>query len=41
MTPMESALIFFGSIAILGMVVALLDWWGRRKDRQQRERPAR
>ena len=39
-TPMEGALIFFGSIAVLGLIVVLLDAWGRRKDRQQ-QGPAR
>ena len=37
MTPMANGLIFFGAIAVLVWIVALLDWWGRRKDAQQRD----
>ena len=41
MTPMESALIFFGLIAVLASILACLDWLGRRKDRQHTRGPAR
>jgi hypothetical protein len=35
---MTQALIFFGSIAVILWIVALLDWYGRRKDRRPYER---
>ena len=34
MTATDGALLFMGLIAALASVVALLDWLGRRKDRQ-------
>ena len=40
-TPYESVLMFMGSAAILGALILFLDWLGRRKDRQQRQDPAR
>ena len=40
MTPMANAFMFFGGITVLVSIVALLDWWGRRKDaRRQHSRP--
>ena len=41
MTPMASALLFFGAIAVLAGGVVLVDWWGRRRDRLEQERLAR
>jgi len=41
LTPMEGALFFLGTIAVLVWIVLLVDWWGRRKDRRRHERPAR
>ena len=38
MDPNLGALVFFGTItAVLGVVVGL-DWWARRKERQERQR---
>ena len=37
---MVNALILIWSIIFLVSIVALLDWLGRRKDRQSKHRPA-
>ncbi len=37
---MESALLMLGGIALVVWIVVLLDWFGRRKDRQSRNRAA-
>ena len=37
MTAIENSFIFFGAITILAVIVALLDWWSRRKDAQRRD----
>ncbi len=33
---MENALILFGGIALIASIIVLLDWLGRRKDRQSK-----
>jgi hypothetical protein len=37
---MENAVIMFGGLALAGGVLVLIDWLGRRKDRQSRNRAA-
>jgi hypothetical protein len=37
---MANALGMLGVIALVGWIVALLDWLGRRNDRQSTRRPA-
>lgn len=37
---MVNAIGMLGLIALAGWIVALLDWLGRRKDRQSKRRPA-
>lgn len=37
---MENALLMLGGIALVVGIVTLLDWLGRRKDRQSRNRAA-
>jgi hypothetical protein len=37
---MENALLMLAGIAFVVWVVVLLDWFGRRKDRQSRNRVA-
>ena len=37
---MENALLLLGGILLAVWVILLLDWMGRRKDRQSRSRPA-
>ena len=34
------AFAMLGVILLFGWIVFLLDWWGRRKDRQSRDRAA-
>jgi hypothetical protein len=31
-----NALLLFSGMALIGLAVAVLDWYGRRKDRQSR-----
>jgi hypothetical protein len=38
---MTTGIMFLGVIAIVVMAVALLDWWGQRKDRERHQRAAR
>jgi len=40
MSNMTNVFIMLGGIALFGIVVAVLDWLGRRKDRQSRNRAA-
>ena len=40
MNNMTNVFIMLGGIALFGVVVTLLDWLGRRKDRQSRNRAA-
>jgi hypothetical protein len=37
---MVNAFGMLGVIVLVGSIVALLDWLGRRKDRQSKRRPA-
>jgi len=37
---MESALLMVYGILLVVSIVVLLDWWGRKKDRQSRDRAA-
>ena len=37
---MTGVIVLFGGIAVIGVIVALLDWLARRKDRQSENRPA-
>jgi hypothetical protein len=37
---MNNAFVRLWGIALIMWVVALLDWWGRRKYRQSKNRPA-
>ena len=37
---MTTALSMLGLIALIALTIALLDWFGRRKDRQSRHHPA-
>ncbi len=37
---MENALLMLGGIALIVGIITLLDWAGRRKDRQSRNRAA-
>ena len=37
---MTGVLVLFGGIALFGVVIAVLDWLSRRKDRQSENRPA-
>ena len=37
---MENALLMLGGIAVVVAIVVLLDWLGRRKDRESRNRAA-
>jgi len=37
---MDNALLMFGALALAAGVLMLLDWFGRRKDRQSRNRAA-
>jgi len=37
---MENAVIMFGGFALAGGLLVLIDWLGRRKDRQSRNRAA-
>jgi hypothetical protein len=36
----ENALLMLGGIALIVWIIALLDWWGRRKDRKSHNRAA-
>jgi hypothetical protein len=36
---MENAIGMLGVIALFGIVIVLMDWLGRRKDRQSKQRP--
>jgi len=40
MNNMTNVFIMLGGIALFGIVVLFLDWLGRRKDRQSRNRAA-
>jgi hypothetical protein len=40
MNSMTNVFIMLGGIALFAVVVTLLDWLGRRKDRQSRGRAA-
>ena len=40
MDAMDNALLLLGGIAVVAGIVTLLDWLGRRKDRQARNRAA-
>jgi hypothetical protein len=35
---MMNALALYGGVALIGLLMALMDWFGRRHDRQKRER---
>ena len=37
---MTGVIVLFGGIAVIGVIIALLDWLARRKDRQSENRPA-
>ena len=37
---MDNALLLLGGIAVVAGIITLLDWIGRRKDRQSRNRAA-
>ena len=37
---MTGVFVLFGGIAVILWIIALLDWLGRRKDRQSENRPA-
>ena len=37
---MTTALVMLGGIALIALTIALLDWFGRRKDRRSEHRPA-
>jgi hypothetical protein len=37
---MDNALLLLGGIAVVAGIITLLDWVGRRKDRQSRNRAA-
>jgi len=37
---MENAVIMFGGFALAASVLVLIDWLGRRKDKQSRNRAA-
>ena len=37
---MENAVIMFAGLALAGGLLVLIDWLGRRKDRQSRNRAA-
>jgi len=37
---MDNALLLLGGIAVVAGIITLLDWVGRRKDRQSRDRAA-
>jgi hypothetical protein len=37
---MENAVIMFGGLVLAASVLVLIDWLGRRKDRQSRNRAA-
>lgn len=37
---MDNALLLLGGIAVVAGIITLLDWLGRRKDRQSRNRAA-
>jgi hypothetical protein len=37
---MTGVFVLFGGILAFGIVIALLDWLARRKDRQSQNRPA-
>ena len=37
---MENALFMLGGIALVAWIIALLDWWGRRRDGASRNRAA-
>jgi hypothetical protein len=37
---MENALLMLGGITVVAAVMVLLDWLGRRRDRQSRNRAA-
>jgi len=37
---MDNALLMFGGVALAAGVLVLLDWLGRRKDKQSRNRVA-
>jgi hypothetical protein len=39
MDPNVTAIAFLWIIASIGSVIALLDWWTRRKDRRSSPRP--
>ena len=36
---MMNALALYGGVALIGLLMVLMDWFGRRRDRQKRERP--
>lgn len=40
MDAMDNALLLLGGIAVVAGIITLLDWLGRRKDRQARNRAA-
>jgi len=37
---MEGALLMVWGIILVVSIIALLDWWGRRKERRSRDRAA-
>lgn len=37
---MTGVFVLFGGIALFGVIIALLDWLARRKERQSKHRPA-
>ena len=37
---MMNALALYGGVALIGVLMALMDWFGRRRDRQRREASA-
>ena len=34
---MMNALALYGGVALIGVLMALMDWFGRRRDRQKHE----
>jgi hypothetical protein len=36
---MSTAFFMLGGVALIGLTIALLDWFARRRDRQSRHRP--
>ena len=37
---MSTALVMMGSVALIALTVALLDWFARRKDERSQHRPS-